>query len=282
MSKTELNATEGGEININGHFGGKSVEEKTTHQADDSWRYRAEQLNTDIKLLRQECEVDKKALRKELEDIRDKQVKDMRKLVLTGIAVGIVVIAMLGWALFQPAVQDDATYRVDALNPTQMYELSLKGNPAPPEYQLPVIPISGEHCILEAVTIDNLSGVNEPECYSTLDDALGALSKRTGQNKENLLLALKNEDHLAAVIGVWYSLSGYTGSSTVIYAGNDGGCYGGQEWYVPVINQTIRSALKLGGCGQNTLYSDYYFNGALQWCNCSSVWLSRVRSADYK
>lgn len=296
-----IGSDNGAHIGIGGDNAGKNITKTTTTYGESG--VTTSQLWTELVRLRQECEADKGAIREEMkikieglqkkiDNIQEQRIKekekqreDSMKRFWTGLAgFGVVVIGVIFVSLWQPSTGDEV-YRLDALNPTQMYELSQKNEGQPPPINIPAIPLGEEeHCIIEAVHIDDLSGVNEPECYDSLDDALTALESKTGINKEELNLVIKNRDTgaMSAVIGVLYTLSGYAGSSTIVYAGSHAGCYGGNQWYLPTINQTVKSALKLGGCNQNTLYSDYYFNGARQWCNCSSVALVQVRSADYK
>lgn len=297
----ELKADNGAIIDINGHLGGEKVETATNTYTDGKG-ITAHEVWLEHLRFQERCENDKKAMRKEFNDKVEKieeSVKNMRNVTTSVIGLLIVVFGSIAYSLYQPSV--DKGYTVDAevqaLSQHDMYELSKQGNPTPPDFTMPAIPKSGdvdeEHCAQLAVAEDELSNLEEPVCFPSFNDALAYIAEQTGYEADDIRLLIErqkedgaSEEYLEqyqAVIGAWFSQSGYNGSTTVVYSKNGNGCYDGSIWNVPVINQYIGSALKMGGCWTNTIHSEYYFHpsSAVQWCNCPSVGLSRVRSARY-
>ena len=252
----EVVANKGGTIDTGGDLAGENITKTVTHYGNDG--VTTSQLWTAFQLLGQKCDRTEGELRKEIKDMQEQRLKDMRNIITSVVGVVLVICVVIGFSLYQPSLPDER-YRVDALTPNEMEHLSQQGNPTPPKFDIPAIPFDGigEHCVVEAV-VEDTRDYNEPICFDSIDDALEYVSTETGYKSEDIRLLIErtkddlltdsNARQLQAVIGAWFSLSNYNGSSTVVYSSNGNGCYDGSVWTVPVIRHTVNSALKMGGC----------------------------------
>lgn len=240
-----------------------------------------------------QCETDKKDMRAEFDKRLDRadeklskveeRFEDMKRGLLgSGLVAGLVIV--VGLLFFFDSSPNNGNQSVTAVSESQWIDIVQKGYDTIPSVSIDPRPQQGQHCIYRAT--DNREekngGLTKEDCFDTVELAVAELAGRTGENYNELLIAREDAGVSTAVIGVHYACSHFACGSVTVYAGNGGGCYGGQRWYQPVINYTVNSALTLGGCYQTTFWSQLYMTGwSLPCVNCSTIG-GVVKSADYK
>ena len=123
----------------------------------------------------------------------------------------------------------------------------------------------GDHCVVTISPVqtgERYSVVSEPQCYSTLAQALetaneaGTMSSRT-------------------VIGIDYEHANYGGASLMWTAPNPVGCNTGFSYASASMpsgwNDRVSSAKTYGGCSTNIHYQDASFGGSRHVCECAMM-----------